>query len=159
MPKTWKELKVGEIVRLEKNEMVPCDLLLLYADNSEGIAFVDTSMLDGETNLKEKLAPISGLSEQEVLKVEGRLYFDKPSAHLDDWNGELMGPSFDDHIFADVKNLLLRGTTLKNTNFAIGLSVNLGSQTKIMMNQKKPKSKISAMMRAMNYMLYSVFAF
>lgn len=146
-------------MRLEKNDMVPCDMLLFYADNSEGIAFVDTSMLDGETNLKEKFAPISGLNEQEVLKVEGRLYFDKPNAWLDDWNGELMGPSFDEHIFTDTKNLLLRGTTLKNTTFAIGLSVNLGARTKIMMNQKKPKSKVSTMMRAMNYMLYSVFAF
>lgn len=48
---------------------------------------------------------------------------------------------------------------LKNTDFCIGIAINLGKHTKIMMNSKKPKQKVSNIMRKMNYLLYSVFAF
>jgi phospholipid-translocating ATPase len=43
---------------VKKNEDIPSDILLLYSSNETGIAFVDTMALDGETNLKEKLACI-----------------------------------------------------------------------------------------------------
>ena len=155
--RTWQEIEVGELIRVEKDEPIPCDLLLLYADNADGIAFVDTSSLDGETNLKEKLSPFLGPSEREIQEMNGRVYFDKPNARLDDWNAELMGPSFDRHVFADISNLLLRGCTLKNTNWVLGVSINLGNRTKLMMNQKKVKGKVSDMMKKMNRLLYSVF--
>ena len=151
-------MQIGELVRIENNETVPCDVILLYT-RADGIAFVDTSSLDGETNLKEKLAPFVGPEEDQIPIMTGRMYCDLANSHLDEWNAEMMGTSFDEHVFADIKSLLLRGTTLKNTDFALGISVSLGNKTKIMMNQRKPKGKISAMMKMMNYLLYSVFAF
>ena len=69
-------------------------MLLLHADNSEGIAFVDTSLLDGETNLKEKFSAVLSRSAADIVGLQGRLYYDKPSESLDDWNAELMGPGF-----------------------------------------------------------------
>lgn len=41
----------------------------------------------------------------------------------------------------------------------LGFVVYTGNETKIMMNQKKPKTKVSNVMRMMNMMLYSVFMF
>ena len=55
-------MRIGDLVRIESNETVPCDVLLLYT-KADGIAFVDTSTLDGETNLKEKMAPFVGPDE------------------------------------------------------------------------------------------------
>jgi magnesium-transporting ATPase (P-type) len=46
-----------------------------------------------------------------------------------------------------------------NTDYCIGFVLYTGPETKIMMNAKKPPTKISNMQRAMNKMLYSVFAF
>lgn len=43
--------------------------------------------------------------------------------------------------------------------FAIGIVVYTGMNTKIMKNHKKPRHKVSNIMRLMNNMLYTVFAF
>ena len=58
-----------------------------------------------------------------------------------------------------MKNLILRGCTLKNTEYCYGIVLYVGSETKIMKNAKKSPRKISNLMRKMNYMLYTVFAF
>jgi len=50
-------VKVGQLIKVEKDEDFPADILLLKSDKKEGIVFVDTMQLDGETNLKEKVAP------------------------------------------------------------------------------------------------------
>jgi len=78
---------------------------------------------------------------------------------LEEWDGEIISSSLEKSVICDIKNLLLRETELKNTDWCVGIAVNLGKETKIMMNAKKPKSKLSKMMRVMNKLLYSVFAF
>lgn len=50
------ELHVGDIVELHDGEIVPADLVLLTTQDNRGEAFVKTAQLDGETNLKPKLA-------------------------------------------------------------------------------------------------------
>ena len=55
-----------------------------------------------------------------------------------------------------LKQLLLRGCTLRNTEFCIGFAVYTGPESKIMMNAKKPPTKVSNVQRKMNQMLYSV---
>ena len=54
----WKDLKVGQLVMVEKDDPIPADILILQSSNEEGQVYVDTMNLDGETNLKEKSAPI-----------------------------------------------------------------------------------------------------
>lgn len=50
----WKDIKVGDIVHLSNNEVVPADILLLRSSDPQGFAFLDTCNLDGETNLKQR---------------------------------------------------------------------------------------------------------
>jgi len=52
---TWSDVVVGDIVRLEKNETIPADVAVLSSSNEEeGLCYVETKNLDGETNLKVK---------------------------------------------------------------------------------------------------------
>ena len=51
----WKDIRAGDLVRIEKEDKFPVDMLLIVTPNPDGLVFVDTSNLDGETNLKDKM--------------------------------------------------------------------------------------------------------
>lgn len=155
----WKEIKMGNLLRVKKESKFPCDILLLSSSNEDGIVFVDTANLDGETNLKDKSQPIKSMDFDRACQFKGKLFCDKPNHMLDEWDGELISAEMTKNEICDVKNLLLRDCILKNTHWLVGLAVNLGKETKIMMNSRKPKPKVSNMMRTMNKLLYSVFGF
>lgn len=50
----WKDLKVGDIVKVEQDQEIPADLVFLSSPDTKGICYVETANLDGETNLKIK---------------------------------------------------------------------------------------------------------
>ena len=52
--KNWKDVLVGQVIRVKSDEFVPADMVLLSTSDSKGVAFVETKNLDGETNLKIK---------------------------------------------------------------------------------------------------------
>lgn len=134
-------------------------MLLLKSSNPDGVIFIDTANLDGETNLKDKMEPIAHAKLDYIMQLKGKLFCDKANHMLDEWDGEIMSPLLPKSVICDIKNFLLRDTVLKNTDWIVGIAVNLGKETKIMMNSKKPKQKVSNMMRTMNKLLYSVFVF
>ena len=51
-----KDIRVGDIILLNKNERVPADILLLYTSDPNGTLFVKTDQLDGETDWKVREA-------------------------------------------------------------------------------------------------------
>ena len=55
-PMMWKNIHCGDIVRVDQDHFIPCDLVLLSSSDEKGVAFVETKNLDGETNLKQKQA-------------------------------------------------------------------------------------------------------
>lgn len=48
----WSEIKVGDIVKVKENEVIPADLILISTNSEDGKCFIETSSLDGEKNLK-----------------------------------------------------------------------------------------------------------
>ena len=53
---TWKNIKVGNIVKLQSDDPIPSDLLIMHTSDQKGNCYVETKNLDGETNLKIKTA-------------------------------------------------------------------------------------------------------
>jgi P-type E1-E2 ATPase len=68
--KSWQDVRVGDIVRIKKNEYIPADLLLLQSSDPKGQAFIETKNLDGETNLKHRTAPKAILNEFKPEKAD-----------------------------------------------------------------------------------------
>lgn len=79
-------IRVGDLVQVYDDEEVPCDLLLLKTGfvASEGVAFLETANLDGETDLKTRRArpETQSLSINEISALRGRLECEPPNAEL-----------------------------------------------------------------------------
>ncbi|KAK9222085.1 hypothetical protein WN944_010517 [Citrus x changshan-huyou] len=52
-----QDIRVGNIVWLRENDEVPCDLVLIGTSDPQGVCYVETAALDGETDLKTRLIP------------------------------------------------------------------------------------------------------
>lgn len=139
----WQNLKVGQIVRVSENKYFPADLILIKSSNPNGIVYVETKQLDGETNLKHKES-VKELQEvlediEKVSTLKGKVVCDTPNDFLYKFDGNLhcQGQQF----ALNHNQILLRGSSLKNTDWAYGIVVYTGHDTKIMMNSASFRGK------------------
>ena len=62
----WKNVRVGDFVRIYNDEEIPADVIILSTSDSDGACYVETKNLDGETNLKVRHALHCGKSIKHV---------------------------------------------------------------------------------------------
>ncbi|KAJ3694341.1 hypothetical protein LUZ60_009821 [Juncus effusus] len=151
----WRNLRVGDMVRVEKDEYFPADLILLSSNYEDSICYVETMNLDGETNLKLKqsLETTSNFQENGSFHdFEATIRCEDPNANLYTFVGgiEIGGQSQP----LSPQQLLLRDSKLRNTDYIYGLVVFTGHDTKVMQNSMNPPSKRSKIERKMDKIIY-----
>ncbi|KFK43585.1 hypothetical protein AALP_AA1G145400 [Arabis alpina] len=155
----WRNLKVGDIVRVEKDEFFPADLLLLSSSYEDSICYVETMNLDGETNLKVKQgleATSSALHEDSDFKdFKAIVKCEDPNADLYTYVGTLDLEQQKSPL--SIQQLLLRDSKLRNTEYVYGAVVFTGHDTKVIQNSTDPPSKRSRIERKMDKIIYLMF--
>lgn len=154
----WKELKVGDVVKVQKDEFFPADLLLLSSSYDDAICYVETMNLDGETNLKLKqaLEVTSTLLEESSFKdFKAIVKCEDPNANLYTFVGS-MELEEQQHPL-DPQQLLLRDSKLRNTEYIYGAVIFTGHETKVIQNSTDPPSKRSKIEKKMDKIIYFLF--
>ncbi|KAG5185933.1 hypothetical protein JKP88DRAFT_310634 [Tribonema minus] len=192
----WRKVRVGNIVQVHNGDEIPADMVLLASSEPNGAAYVETSNIDGETNLKIRSAaptrasPPAGpawSSPGALHSLAMSIEYERPNPRIHFFTGTLRvaerggtaggvatpAPSVDSEggggeggaggaggmreVPVDQSNVLMRGSSLKNTRWALGLVVYTGKETKIIKNARSAPSKRSNVDRVTNRIMGVIF--
>ena len=155
----WKNIKVGDLVRVNEDQFFPADMIVLKSTENEGMFYVETKNLDGETNLKIKgvekdlIEPF--LSEDSLGKLAGTINIENPNNRIYKFDGNY---SMTSGVVPLTNNsVALRGMSLRNTENVTGIVVYTGHDSKIQMNSTGATYKTSNIMRITNRQILYVF--
>ena len=169
----WRNVRAGDIMLVRDREEVPADVVVLATSEEEGRCFTETSNLDGETNLKRRVAlkttaDICGVRPQggkvvplerhleRVSSLRGSIEYENPNnslytfvgtVRLEDGSETPVGPS----------NVILRGCMVRSCAYVLGMVVFTGGDTKIMQNSRPTPFKQSAVYRMVNKCIVIIF--
>lgn len=160
--KKWREVLVGDIVRLVRNEAAPADLVMLHAAGSNGIAYIETMALDGETNLKSKQAlPMLAKAcktAEAIAHCKANFVVEDPN--LDLYNFEGKCSVADETLPLTNDEVIYRGSILRNTTELYGMVIHSGEECKIRMNAtKNPRIKAPALQAVVNKIVIIIVIF
>ena len=173
-------IKVGEIILIKEGENVPCDIILIDSNLNDGLCYVETSNLDGEKNLKNKLCNILtyGLfcekkhvnfekifTTNKIIKknisISGFVQCDLPNIDLNKIDGNVTININNKEIFfpLTINQTLLKGSIIKNSGWVIGIALYTGKNCKLILNSKQPRVKLSIIEKKLNKYLIGIFIF
>ncbi len=153
----WKNVKVGDIIRIHNNEEIPADLAILSTSNLDSNScYIETKNLDGETNLKQKQGlklTSSLIHSKDFLNIGFYIDSELPHLNLYSYNGTFHQRQNDEDLIEpiSINNVLLRGCTLRNTKWVIGVVLFTGIDSKIMLNAGETPSKKSRISKDLNF--------
>lgn len=160
----WKNVQVGDFVRIYNDDPIPADLVIISTSDPDGACYIETKNLDGETNLKVRQALQSGTRvrhAKDCEKAEFYIESEGPSPNLYSYSAVARwqqtdskdpdGPLVDKVEPVGINNMLLRGCSLKNTEWVLGVVVFTGAESKIMLNSGITPSKRAFLARDLNW--------
>ena len=159
----WVNVAVGDIIRVESEESFPADIALLASSEPEGLCYIETANLDGETNLKIKQAipeTANLVNSSELSRLTGRIRSEQPNSSLYTYEATLtmQASGGEKELPLNPDQLLLRGATLRNTPWIHGVVVFTGHETKLMRNATATPIKRTAVERRMNILILLLVA-
>uniref|UniRef100_A0AAX7T7C0 Phospholipid-transporting ATPase n=1 Tax=Astatotilapia calliptera TaxID=8154 RepID=A0AAX7T7C0_ASTCA len=175
--KKWMNVQVGNIVKLENNEFVTADLLLLSSSEPLNLVYVETAELDGRSvGENPLLIPEVGGDYTDCFELSsnypvnclelfadtdfcfsGEVRCEPPNNRLDKFKGTL---TLNGERYAlNNDKVLLRGCTLRNTEWCFGLVIFGGPDTKLMQNSGKSIFKRTSIDHLTNILVLCIFGF
>ena len=142
---TWKEIKVGQIIKILKDEVVPADIILLESMDHKHQCYLDNSSINGNFDMFtiKKACNDTNAPNMKVMKfveyvknIKGILKYEEPNSNMNSFNGRLKLESFPRASGINQENFVMRGSTIKNVRYIYGLVVYTGMETKMMMTLK-----------------------
>eukprot|EP00095_Tigriopus_kingsejongensis_P007761 maker-scaffold154_size301342-snap-gene-0.15 protein:Tk07761 transcript:maker-scaffold154_size301342-snap-gene-0.15-mRNA-1 annotation:"isoform e" len=158
--KPCEQVQVGEVVQVVNGEYFPSDLVLLASSEPMGMCYVETSNLDGETNLKVRSAlPLTAVYDTQatIAGLKGDIHCELPNKHLYDFRGNIRLADHDPWTPLNPNAILLRGAKLQNTPWIFGVVIYSGHETKLLMNSTKAPLKRSNIDRVTNKQIVVLF--
>ncbi|KAJ1902401.1 aminophospholipid translocase [Kickxella alabastrina] len=161
--KAWRDIEVGDIVRVENKGAIPADIVLLSSSEPEGMCYVETSNLDGETNLKVKQAlPDTAklITPADLADLRGHLKTELPNDSLYTFEGTMIsegGRIGYKEMPLDPTLVLLRGAILRNTDWIYAVVVFTGHETKLMRNAMATPIKRTNVEKTTNQQIIFLF--
>ncbi|KAJ3109737.1 hypothetical protein HDU96_007113 [Phlyctochytrium bullatum] len=156
--KEWRDVVVGDIVRVENGQFFPADLILLSSSEPDALCYIETSNLDGETNLKIRQGLVETanfLTPEDVAKLEGVIKTELPNNSLYTFEATLRLGSKE--LAVDPTQLLLRGAMLRNTRWVYAVAVFTGHESKLMKNSTATPIKSTKVERMVNTQIGFLF--
>ncbi|KAG2702196.1 hypothetical protein I3760_06G079200 [Carya illinoinensis] len=157
-PIPWKKLQVGDIVRVKQDGFFPADLLFLAGTNPDGVCYTETANLDGETNLKIRKAverTWDYLTPEKASEFKGEVQCEQPNNSLYTFTGNLILQK--QTLPLTPNQIMLRGCSLRNTEYIVGAVIFTGHETKVMMNAMNVPSKRSTFERKLDKLILTLF--
>ncbi|XP_058724365.1 phospholipid-transporting ATPase 2-like isoform X2 [Vicia villosa] len=159
-----QDIHVGNIIWLRENDEVPCDLVLIGTSDPQGVCYIETSALDGETDLKTRVIPSAcmGIDVELLHKIKGVIECPSPDKDVMrfDANVRLYPPFIDNDVCPlTIKNTILQSCYLRNTEWACGVAIYTGNETKLGMSRGIPEPKLTAMDAMIDKLTGAIFIF
>ncbi|WZY72553.1 hypothetical protein YC2023_004793 [Brassica napus] len=181
VPIPWRKLQVGDIVKIKKDAFFPADILFLSSTNPDGICYVELPWqhvfiishpdLGIETS-PELMAAKSYIAYDCVASCNcfthvftfsiicvfcnaGEIQCEQPNNSLYTFTGNLVVQKQTLPLSPD--QLLLRGCSLRNTEYIVGAVVFTGHETKVMMNAMNAPSKRSTLEKKLDKLIITIF--
>ena len=135
------EIKVGDIIYVEKGSRVPADMILLKTTESSGSCFIRTDQLDGETDWKLRLAVTSTqkISDENLILENASIYAEKPQKDIHSFIGKFTMDNTEESL--SIENTIWSNTVVASGT-AIGVVIYTGPECRATMNNSKPSSKM-----------------
>lgn len=153
-------IKVGDVLRLKKDQRVPADGLLLHTSDEFGTVFIRTDQLDGETDwkVKEAVRCTHRLAESTpvaLLHTKWTVVAEAPSDSIYSFGGNFFGPN------GAFEPLRVEHMVWANSRVASGevylLVVYTGLETRMSLNSKRQIQKFGRTDEEINRLFKATF--
>jgi len=154
-PVKSRDIKVGDVIKVEKGQRIPVDLMLLRTGDGTGEAFIKTDQLDGETDWKLRTAlgvTQDVTTDNALLSQDFCLTAGPTEKDIHKFSGKLALSSTDPprEVGVSIDNMMWANTVLASGPHVTGLVVYTGIQTRQAQNTSKARIKFGLLEHEIN---------